>query len=228
MRARTLPKRTRKILKYCEKKILFATASPRRRALAHKIKFVEPDAATERALNARGYSRVVPVFEAQDVDEVALVGATETAKANARLKGERASENTDLPIFAFDTVVGLDGKVYGKPKDENEAVEMLRSLCGRTHEVVTAVYFAADGKIIEKNQKTFVTFGTFDKDLVYNYVRSGAPFDKAGGYNIDDAALRPLIKGFDGDYDNVVGLPVALTEKLIEEYLIYGENGHSR
>ncbi|MDE7406615.1 MAG: Maf family protein, partial [Clostridiales bacterium] len=64
------------------------------------------------------------------------------------------------------------------------------------------------------------------KDIVYNYVESGAPFDKAGGYNIDDPQIKPLIAAVDGDYDNVVGLPVKLTEKLIEENLIYGENGY--
>lgn len=170
----------------------------------------------------------MPVFEAEDVNEVVLLGAAETAGANARLKGECAAKKTDLPVLAFDTVVGLGGEVYGKPKDFEDAVQMLKSLCGRTHEVVTAVYLAANGKIIEKNQKTLVTFGTFDEDLVYNYVRSGAPFDKAGGYNIDDPEFRPLVERFDGDYDNVVGLPVALTEKLIEEYIIYGEIGHSR
>ena len=61
---------------------------------------------------------------------------------------------------------------------------------------------------------------------MYNYVDSGAPYDKAGGYNIDDPAVKPLIERVDGDYYNVVGLPVKLTEKLIEENLIYGENGY--
>ena len=161
-----------------------------------------------------------------DVEEVTLIGAEQTAAANARKKGEAAARLTNLPVLAFDTVVGLNGIVFGKPGTFEEAVGMLKALCGNTHEVVTAVYFAVNGKIIEKTEKTLVTFGAFKQDLVYNYVESGAPFDKAGGYNIDDSQIKPLIVAVDGDYDNVVGLPVKLTEKLIEENLIYGENGY--
>ena len=169
---------------------------------------------------------VNPIFMPTDAKEVTLCGAENTAKANAKIKGECAAKMTELPVLAFDTVVGLNDKVFGKPDSFEEAVRMFKALCGNTHEVVTAVYFAVNGKIIEKIEKTLVTFGAFDKDLVYNYVESGAPFDKAGGYNIDDSQIKPLIVAVDGDYDNVVGLPVKLTEKLIEENLIYGENGY--
>lgn len=162
-----------------------------------------------------------------NVEEVTLCGAEQTAVVNARKKGEAAKQMTELPVLAFDTVVGLGDIVFGKPNTFEQAVRMLKALCGNTHEVVTAVFFAVNGKIIEKTEKTHVTFGAFDKDLVYNYVESGAPFDKAGGYNIDDSMIKPLISAVDGDYDNVVGLPVKLTEKLIEENLFYGEDGYS-
>lgn len=188
--------------------IVLATASPRRRELIRQIEYV------------------TPVLMPTDVDEVVLHGAAETAKANARKKGEAAAKLTDLPVLAFDTVVGLGGRVFGKPKTAEEAIGMFEMLCGATHEVVTAVYFRAKGKIIEKSEKTYVTFGAFNKDLVYNYVKSGAPFDKAGGYNIDDTDIKPLIIGVRGDYSNVVGLPIKLTEKLIEENLINGEDGN--
>lgn len=161
-----------------------------------------------------------------DVDERDSGDAERTAVANARKKGEYTAARTELPVLAFDTVVGLDGRVFGKPKSADEAIAMFKALCGRTHEVITAVFLCVNGKIIEKTQKTFVTFGAFDRELVYNYVASGAPFDKAGGYNIDDAEIKPLIVRVEGDYDNVVGLPVKLTEKLIEENLCYGENGN--
>ncbi len=162
-----------------------------------------------------------------DVEEVSLNGAEETAVANARKKGEYAARFSDLPILAFDTAVGLNGLVFGKPANKIDAVRMWKTLCGKTHEVVTAVYFRTNGKIIEKSEKTSVTFGAFDRTLVYNYVESGAPFDKAGGYNIDDPEIQPLVAGVSGDRDNVVGLPVKLTEKLIEENLLYGEDGYS-
>lgn len=189
--------------------IVLATASPRRRALISRIACVRP------------------VFMPVDADEVTTDSAEQTARINARLKGESAARLTELPVLAFDTVVGLDDRVFGKPRTAEEAVGMFKALCGRTHTVVTAVYFRVNGKIFEKSEKTSVTFGTFDKDLVYNYVDSGAPFDKAGGYNIDDAPIKPLITRIDGDYFNVVGLPITLTEKLIEEKLINGEDGYS-
>lgn len=161
-----------------------------------------------------------------NVEEVTLKGATETATINARKKGECAMSLTKLPVLAFDTVVGIGSTVFGKPATKEQAISMFRALCGNTHEVVTAVFLAVNGKIIEKTQKTYVTFGAFNKEIVYNYVESGAPYDKAGGYNIDDPQIKPLITRVDGDYDNVVGLPVKLTEKLIEENLDYGEDGN--
>ena len=175
---------------------------------------------------SRGIKKITPVFMPVEVDEVRLDSAESTAIKNARLKGECASALTDAPVLAFDTVVGTASSVFGKPTSREQAVAMLKELCGKTHFVVTAVYFRVGTKIIEKSEKTFVTFGAFDKDLVYNYVDSGAPYDKAGGYNIDDAPVRALVEKIDGDYDTVVGLPVNLTENLIEENLIYGENGH--
>ncbi len=175
---------------------------------------------------SRGIRRIVPLFMPVDVEEKTLCDAQSTAVYNAALKGRRAAELTQSPVLAFDTVVGTDKSVFGKPSTRDRAVGMLKELCGRTHEVVTAVYFRIGTKIIEKTEKTYITFGAFDKDLVYNYVDSGAPYDKAGGYNIDDPAIRSLVVKIDGDYDSVVGLPVKPIEKLIEEYLIYGENGH--
>lgn len=210
------------------KEIVFATASPRRKELAYKIKFITPDPATAKLLSERGIDRFVPVFMPADVEETTCGSCTETAMRNARLKGEYVRARTDKPVLAFDTVVGTDdGRIFGKPKTRKDAIEMFEALCGATHSVVTAVYLDVNGKIIEKYGKTYVGFDTFDADLVYNYVDSGAPYDKAGGYNIDDAAIKPLITGIRGDYFNVVGLPVELTEELIEEYLIYGEAGHS-
>lgn len=206
MRARISPRRTRKILKYYD--IVLATASPRRRELIKKIECVRP------------------VFMPTDAVEGVRDGAQATAVYNARKKGEAAAKITNLPVLAFDTVVGLGNTVFGKPKTEEDALFMFKTLCGRTHEVVTAVYFAVNGKIIEKSEKTLVSFGAFDRELVYNYIASGAPFDKAGGYNIDDEQIKPLIIGVQGDHDNVVGLPVRLTEKLIEENLTNGEAGY--
>ncbi len=210
------------------KEIVFATASPRRKELAYKIKYIVPDPATAKALSERGIDRIVPLFMPADVEETTCGSCKETALRNARLKGECIRARTDKPVLAFDTVVGTeDGRIFGKPNTREQAIEMFETLCGAYHSVITAVYLDINGKIIEKYGKTYVGFDTFDEKLVYNYVDSGAPYDKAGGYNIDDAAIKPLITEIRGDYYNVVGLPIKLTEELIEEYLIYGEAGHS-
>ena len=215
--------------------IIFASGSPRRRALCRKIKYFEKEcdgdgthSLSTEGLGGKNKTTFTPVFVSVDADERTLGDARSTAEYNARLKGDRAAEMfKDGIILAFDTVVGIGGKVFGKPKDRYEAISMFETLCGNTHEVVTAVYLRAKEKIIVKSEKTYITFGAFDKNLVYNYVDGGAPYDKAGGYNIDDAEIKPLIVKVDGDYTNVVGLPVSLTEKLIEENLIYGEDGYS-
>lgn len=189
--------------------VAIATASPRRRELIARIPVIRP------------------IFMRPDVQELTLSDAELTATVNARLKGEWASAKTQLPVLSFDTVVGKDGVSFGKPQNREAAIKCFEALCGGTHCVVTAVYFAIGKKIIEKSQKTSVTFGAFNKEIVYNYIDSGAPYDKAGGYNIDDAMIKPLITRVDGDYYNVVGLPITLLEKLIEEYLIHGKDGYS-
>ena len=204
--------------------IVFATASPRRKELAYKIKYITRDIAAAEPPSKLYY----PVFMPADVEEVCCGSCKETAIKNARLKGEYIRARTDKPVLAFDTVAGTsDDRTFGKPKTREQAIDMFKALCGDTHVVITAVYLDVNGKIIEKYGKTYVEFDTFDENLVYNYVDSGAPYDKAGGYNIDDAAIKPLIKGIRGDYYNVVGLPIELTEELIEENLIYGKAGHS-
>ena len=231
-----MPAHTRRIWKYCNTEykveIIFASGSPRRRVLCRKIKYItrECDDGAHSLSNTAtsDMARFTPVFTAVDAEEKILDGALATAEYNARLKGERAAElYPGKIIMAFDTVVGIGDKVFGKPKDRRDAISMFETLCGNTHEVVTAVYLRVKEKIIVKSEKTYITFGAFDKNLVYNYVDSGAPFDKAGGYNIDDPEIKPLVKRVDGDYTNVVGLPVSMTEKLIEENLVYGEDGYS-
>lgn len=228
MQVQILQGRIRKTLKYCSKNILFATASPRRRELANKICFISPNVDLKRKLERScGISRIEPVFSAENVKEVVLSNAKETAIENARIKGMRAMQSVDVPVLAFDTVVGLDNVVFGKPHNREQAIEMFKTLCGRTHEVVTAVFCGVKDKATVKYQTTRVTFNAFDENIVNNYVDSGASYDKAGGYNLKDIELAPLIANVDGDRDNVIGLPIMLTEKLIEEYVLYGEIGYS-
>ena len=125
-------------------------------------------------------------------------------------------------IISADTVVTLDGKILGKPKDEKSAYEMLKNLSGRGHEVYTGycVMRIADGKVVCNSVKTRVHFKELDDEKINSYISSGEPMDKAGAYGIQGKGAL-LISRIDGDYFNVVGLPVsALADTLEREFEI--------
>lgn len=111
-------------------------------------------------------------------------------------------------IIASDTVVAIDGKILGKPKDEADAAEMLRLLSGRRHSVFTGVcIISPDGSEKSFAEETAVEFWQLSEQLIEQYVASGEPMDKAGAYGIQGAGAL-LVKCIDGDYYNVMGLPV--------------------
>lgn len=126
-------------------------------------------------------------------------------------------------VIGSDTGVFLDGAMLGKPKDEKEAAEMLSALSGKTHSVITGCAVFYKGKSISFSEKTLVTFFPLNRAEIAEYITSGSPFDKAGGYGIQDKGCL-FVKGIEGDYFNVVGLPVARLKKEIENFLkIFGE-----
>ena len=172
-------------------KIILASASPRRRELLTRENFnfcVFPS-------NAKEESEC-------DTDPRDL------ALANARLKAEEVSEKfPNCPVLGADTIVVLNGEVFGKPKDVPSALEMLRTLSGSTHNVVSGIAVRYQGKTVTSFEQTKVTFRKIDDDEIMSYIESGEPFDKAGGYGIQDKA-SVFVKKIDGDYFNVVGLPV--------------------
>lgn len=111
-------------------------------------------------------------------------------------------------IIASDTVVAIDGKILGKPIDVADAAAMLRSLSGRTHSVFTGVcIISPDGSENCFAEETTVEFWELSDEHITDYVRSGEPMDKAGAYGIQDAGAL-LVKCINGDYYNVMGLPV--------------------
>ena len=120
-------------------------------------------------------------------------------------------------MLGADTVVALGGEVFGKPKDEEDAARMLRALCGKTHTVITGYCIRTEMQRIVSYEETRVTFKAYDERIVRAYIRSGAPFDKAGGYGLQDALLSPLIAGVEGDEDNVIGLPVHAVGEALKE-----------
>lgn len=168
-----------------------------------------------------------PQVMPQDVDETPLPGekAYDLVDRLASLKAHAALAQArpgDL-ILAADTTVALEGEELGKPADEAEARQMLRRLSGRGHDVYTAVYLilvGEDGSTRESStcELTHVTFFDLAEDEIESYVATGEPLDKAGAYGIQGIG-RALVRDIDGDYFNVVGLPVARTLRVIDDLM---------
>lgn len=110
-------------------------------------------------------------------------------------------------IISGDTIVTLNGKIYGKPKISEKAFEMLSELSGKSHVVYTGVVIQYRDQIVKFTESTKVTFGTATPEQIQGYVETGEPLDKAGGYGIQGVG-GCLIERIDGDYFTVVGLPM--------------------
>lgn len=178
--------------------IVLASASPRRAAL----------------LRAAGFSFTVdPV----DVDESLLPGEAPDAHVRrlARAKAEAgATRHPDQVVLGADTVVVVDGRILGKPRDNADAAAMLTALSGRVHHVYTAVAVAGNGVVCDALDVSAVTFARMAPADISAYVASGEPRDKAGAYAIQGWASR-YVDRLEGSYSGVVGLPVAVVHRLL-------------
>jgi septum formation protein len=180
--------------------LVLASASPRRQELLRNagISFeVQPAHIPEDPL---------PGEQARDCAERL---AREKAQAVSRVRAQ------DI-VLGADTVVVIDGVILGKPTDATDAARMLRMLSGREHQVITGVCIVASGKSSVASETTKVTMSQISENEIADYIATGEPMDKAGAYAIQGIASRwiPRIKG---DYCNVVGLPVALTWRMLRE-----------
>jgi septum formation protein len=119
-------------------------------------------------------------------------------------------------VLGADTVVVVDGQILGKPLDAADAVRMLRMLSGREHHVITGVCVVANGQSSVANETTAVTMSEISENEIADYVATGEPVDKAGAYAIQGVASR-WIPRIEGDYSNVVGLPVALVWRMLRD-----------
>ena len=144
------------------------------------------------------------------VQELALLKASATAKEVLR--------NKNAVIISADTIVTLDGQILGKPKDEDDAFNMLSKLSGREYEVYTGycVMRISDGKAVCGKVRTKVKFKDLSDDKIRGYINSGEPMDKAGAYGIQGLGSL-LIEKIDGDYFNVVGLPISALADTLED-----------
>jgi septum formation protein len=195
----------------CKKKLILASASPRRKELLSKIcsDFEVCSADTDERLPA-GIS---------PCDGVKLLARRKASEVYSRF----ALFGEDVVVLGADTVVAYGGKILGKPKDEAEAKETLRSLSGKTHEVFTGICVIWQGGSRAESDRSLVTFRPLTEETIERYVASGSPMDKAGAYGIQDGVV---VEGFSGSYSNIVGLPVELTEKILKEVMENAENSH--
>jgi septum formation protein len=148
-----------------------------------------------------------------NVEEETAGDPAEVAERNARRKA------TAVPgplVLGADTVVALDGTIYGKPSDEAQARAYLGALNGRTHEVVGAIALAQDGEVVAAAvETTRVTFRRRRDDEIARYVATGEWIGRAGGYAIQEEGGSFMVERIDGDYLNVVGLPLERLKELI-------------
>ena len=135
-----------------------------------------------------------------------------------KAKAVKPSFGDDCLIIASDTVVCAHGRILGKPVDKDDAFSMLSMLSGSTHSVISGIAVLYDGKASVTSEVTDVTFRNIPEREIYDYISTGEPFDKAGAYAVQGLASM-WIKGLDGDYFNVVGLPVYKLNTLVKTHL---------
>lgn len=187
-------------------RLILASNSPRRRELLRNAGFefdVRPSGVEESRLpheSPEDFTRRLARDKALDV--------------------ARQSEAGSL-VLGADTAVAVDGEILEKPVDAADAARMLRALSGRTHRVITALCLirAPDGVLAWRHETTSVTFRKLTNEEIENYVASGEPFDKAGGYAIQGLASR-FVPRVEGCYFNVVGLPIPLLYEIVKSITI--------
>ena len=187
--------------------IILASASPRRKELLEQIGI------SFEICAAKGEERITKSVPHEVVEELASQKAVEVASM-VRTYEETHQElvtPSDLMVIGADTIVSCGGQILGKPKDEHDACRMLKLLSGGTHQVYTGVSIVlldASGKAgqVTFHEKTDVTMRAMSEEEIRRYV--GEPMDKAGAYGIQGKCAI-FVDKIDGDYNNVVGLPVA-------------------
>lgn len=154
-------------------------------------------------------------IKSADVDETLPEGISpqEAVLHLSKIKAEPFNNGTDT-IIGADTVVAVDSKILGKPADRQQAVEMLKSLSGKYHSVFTGVTVIKPEQSVTFSVETKVKFFDLTDDEIYSYVATGECDDKAGAYGIQGKGSL-LVEKIDGDYFNVVGLPISKLNKYL-------------
>ena len=191
---------------YKTKKIILASASPRRKEILEKtgLKFMVDASDYEEDLSLRMPAR-----------RLARYLSCEKAKAIA-------NRYKNAIIIAADTIICLDDKVFGKPRNESDAKRMLNIMNGRSHYVITGftVIDTGEGQSVSRSIVTKVYFKKITRKWIEEYVSTGEPLDKAGAYAIQGLGAA-IVKKIEGDYNNVVGLPIDALMKALRKFGVY-------
>jgi septum formation protein len=188
------------------KHLILGSASPRRRELLSLItedftvKLADID---ERSLEADLEQRNVPALMVSE--ELA------SAKAHAVFDLLDPADRSSSIVIGADTSVILDGEIYGKPESKEDARRMLTNLSGRKHVVATGVSLVFEGgekRFTDESLVEFYELDDYQRNAIERYIESGDPMDKAGAYGIQSGGAL-LVRGIEGDFLNVVGLPVS-------------------
>lgn len=182
--------------------IILASGSPRRNELLKNAGF-----------DFEILVRNVQEFVDEDLSPRAL--AVMLSEHKGKAYDDLSPENI---VITADTLVSFRGNILNKPEDEKEAIHMLEMLSGNTHLVVSGVSIFHKGKFTSFAEETHVTFRKLDRETIEHYVKVYRPYDKAGGYGIQEWIGMVGISGIEGDYYNVMGLPVS---RLYEELKAY-------
>jgi len=184
-------------------KIILASQSPRRRELLHlaEIDFEVIVADTDESFP-----------EGLSFEEAAVFIAKNKALAVA------SKTDKDKIILAADTIVICDNRIIGKPVDRQHAIEIISALSGNIHQVITGVYISKGIKEINFADTTSVTFHTLAQEQIEYYVDKYKPYDKAGAYAIQEWIGAIGIKNIDGDFYNVMGLPISRVVAALHEF----------
>lgn len=178
--------------------IILASQSPRRREL---LKYITNDFEVKTA----------------NVDETLEEGISpdKAVEYLSKIKAKPFKNGVDT-IIGADTVVSIDGKILGKPRDKADAFDMIKELSGREHSVFTGVTVICKNEEKTFSVETKVKFFDLSDDEINAYIATGEPFDKAGAYGIQGFGSL-LVEKIDGDYFNVVGLPVSRLNRVLRD-----------
>lgn len=177
--------------------IILASGSPRRRELLE-------------------LADVPFIVQTADVDETIPRGFPRKKRCSCWRSKARAVPAENQLVLAADTVVALDGKIFGKPHDREEAKAMLRTLSGKTHQVHTGVCIRKGDREEVFCETAQVTFYALTEEEISRYVDSGEPMDKAGAYGIQGKGAV-LVRRIEGDYYTIVGLPIARVVRALKK-----------